>query len=324
VRHLRILISVSSHGWGHAARQRELVRLLSSTVPDLEIHVASGAPQWFWHGSPVTRLHPPSFSPLPVDSGGDVDLKLTESALLSFASDMQRNLEIERARIRLLSPDMLVSDVDPLPVLACSDLGIPAFVMGNFSWDWIHANLFPGRSAECSLISAAYSRATYLRLPMGPGYSPCLKTVDMPLLPGGPPGDAVRARILTGPRPYTLLAFREMPVGGIPDTRGEFTVASTESNLLNAKHFIPHQDMLRAGVSFSDLIAGANKVVCKAGYGILSQLLAEGRDAVVLAGRRFPEEPFLLEGWKRLREGRLPGEQVRNEFLTAFIHASGL
>lgn len=286
--------------------------------------MASGAPPWFWHGSPVTMLHPPAFSPLPVYSGGDVDLSLTENSLLSFTNNVQRNLEIERARIGLLSPDMLISDVDPLPVLACSDLGIPAFVLGNFTWDWIHANLFPGRSSECSLISEAYSQATYLHLPMGPGYSPCTNTVEMPLLPRGPPGDAGRARNLTGSRPYTLLAFRELPLGGIPDTIGEFTVASMESNLPGAELCISYQDMLNAGVSFSDLVAGADKVICKAGYGILSQLLAEGRDAVVLCGRRFPEEPFLLQGWKRLREGRIPGEQVRNDFLAALMHASGL
>ncbi|MFO7625678.1 MAG: hypothetical protein R6V62_00300 [Candidatus Fermentibacteraceae bacterium] len=286
--------------------------------------MASGAPPWFWHGSPVTRLHPPACSPLPVDSGGDIELGLTEKSLLAFTNDVQRNLEFERARIGLLSPDMLISDVDPMPVLACSDLGIPAFVLGNFTWDWIHANLFPGRSSECSMISAAYSRATYLRLPMGPEYSPCAKTVDMPLLPGGPPGDAGRVRILTGSRPYTLLAFREMPMGGIPDTIGEFTVASMEKNVLGAKLCIPYQDMLNAGVSFSDLVAGADKVVCKAGYGILSQLLAEGRDAVVLSGRRFPEEPFLLQGWNSLRKGHILRTEVRQAFLKAFIHASGL
>lgn len=272
----------------------------------------------------MTRLHPPSPSPLPVDSGGDVDLRLTEKSLLSFTNNMQRNLDLEKTRIDLLSPDILVSDVDPLPVLACSDLGIPVFVLGNFTWDWIHANLFPGRSSECSLISAAYSWATYLRLPMGPEYTPCANTVDMPLLPGGPPGDARRARILAGERPYTLLAFREVPMGGIPDTNGEFTVASMESNLLGAELCISHRDMLKAGVSFSDLVAGADKVVCKAGYGILSQVIAEGRDAVVLAGRRFPEEPFLLEGWINLRNGHVPGTQVRQDFLEAFIHASGL
>lgn len=286
--------------------------------------MASGAPQWFWQGSPVTRLHPPACSPLPVDSGGDTDLTLTKKSLLSFAKNIQRNLELERARINILSPDMLISDVDPLPVLACSDLGIPAFVMGNFTWDWIHANLFPGSSSECSLITAAYSRATYLRLPMGPCYSPCAKAFEMPLLPGGPPGDAHRARTVTGERPYTLLAFREIPMGGIPDSIGEFTVASMEKNVLGAELCIPYQDMLNAGVSFSDLVAGADKVVCKAGYGILSQLLAEGRDAIVLTGRRFPEEPFLLQGWNGLRKGQVSGTSVRQDFIEAVIQALGL
>jgi len=321
---LRVLISVSNHGWGHAARQRELVRLLSSSVQGLEIHVASGAPPWFWHGSPLAGLHPPTSSPLPVDAGGDVDLGLTETALLSFTNGMRNSLELERVRIHLLSPDLLLSDVDPLPVLACSDLGIPAFVLGNFTWDWIHANLFPGRSSECSRISEAYSRATYLRLPMGPGYSPCVSTTEMPLLPGGPPGDARRARIITGDRPYTLLAFREVPMGGIPCTKGEFTVASMETNLLGAELCVPYRDMLSAGVSFSDLVAGADRVICKAGYGILSQLLAEGRDAVVLSGRRFPEEPFLIEGWNSLRGDHVDGMEVRQVFIESFIRACGL
>jgi hypothetical protein len=113
-------------------------------------------------------------------------------------------------------------------------------------------------------------------------------------------------------------------MGGIPDTEGDFTVASMEKNLLGAELCIPHQDMLNAGVSFSDLVAGAKKVVCKAGYGILSQLLAEGRDAVVLSGRRFPEEPFLLQGWKRFRIGHVSGTRTRQAFLEASIRALGL
>lgn len=290
-------------------------------VPDLEIHVASGAPSWFWHGSPLSGLHPPAFSPLPVDSGGDVDPGLTEESLVSFANSMGRYLELERARIRRISPDIVVSDVDPLPVQASSEMGIPAFVLGNFTWDWIHSSLFPGRSFECSLILAAYSGATYLRLPLGPEHSPCMNTVSMPLLPGGPPGDAGRARTLAGDRPYTLLAFRESPPGGVPDTGGEFTVATMDDNILGAELCIPHQSMVEAGVSFADLVAGAEKVVCKAGYGILSQLLAEGKNALVLAGRRFPEEPFLLAGWESLRGNGLPGTELRRAFVKAFIRA---
>jgi hypothetical protein len=113
-------------------------------------------------------------------------------------------------------------------------------------------------------------------------------------------------------------------MGGIPDTRGEFTVASMESNPLGAELCIDPRDMLNAGVSFSDLVAGAEKVVCKAGYGILSQLLAEGRDAVVLSGRQFPEEPFLLKGWDMLRKGHVCGAALRQGFMEAFIRSLGL
>lgn len=286
--------------------------------------MASGAPSWFWHGSPLTGLHPPACSPLPVDSCGDVDLDLTERSLVSFSNGLRRSLERELARIGLLRPDIVVSDVDPVPVKACAELGIPAFVLGNFTWDWIHASLFPGRTAECSMISAAYSGATYLRLPMGPDYSPCRNTIEMPLLPGGPPGDAGRARAITGDRPYTLLAFREVPKGGVPGTGGEFTVAAMDENMLGAELCIPFEAMLGLGVSFADLVAGAGKVICKAGYGMLSQLLAEGREGVVLSGRRFPEEPFLLRGWDDLRGKNLSKTDVRREFLTAFIRALGI
>ena len=321
---MRILISVSPHGWGHAARQRELVRLLWEKHPGLDIHVASGAPKWFWLNSPVKRVHPPLPSPIPIDRDGDVDMESTKKAILEYTGKMEHLLETGKAFVAGLSPDLVFSDVDPLPVSASAELGIPVFLLGNFTWDWIYVSLFPHLARECGLLTSAYRGAVYLRLPMGPGYSPCSRTVEMPLLPGGPPGNASRAKLLTGPGPYTLLAFREPPPGGIPGAVSGFTVASMPENLLGADLCVTPEDLERKGATFSDLMAGARRVVCKAGYGILSQLLAEGREAVILTGRRFPEEPHLMEGWKRLRGGPETGNQLRQNFLKAFIQAVGL
>ncbi len=223
-----------------------------------------------------------------------------------------------------ISPDIVISDVDPLPVLVCSELHIPAFIVGNFTWDWIHTSLFPQRKTECDLLADAYSGGTYLRLPMGPAYSPCAETAALPLLPGGPPGDPARARRLIGDREYTLLAFREMPHGGLPETFDSFTVSSMEENLLGADLCITPGEMEAASLTYSDLVAGASEVYCRAGYGILSQIIAENRDAVVLTGRTFPEEPYLMAGWKSFRQRPETGAQIRKSFLETFMPLAGL
>lgn len=321
---LRLLIYASNHGWGHAARQRELVRLLHRRSPGMEFHVASGAPRWFWQESRATKLHRPAPTPLPVDVNGDVDQELTRQSLLSFHRNADRALERERRFVRRISPDLLVADADPLAVMAGTSLGIPSYILSNFTWDWIHRSLFPDLEKEWRFLESAYSGGTYLRLPLGPEHSPCGKSRKMPLLPAGPPGNPDKGLALSGGRSYALLAFREPPPGGIPEAPGMFTVAALPENTLGADLCITPADMRRAGASFADLITGASLVLCKAGYGILSQLLAEHRDAVVLGGRRFPEEPYLMSGWNTLKGLTQSWNNIRHNFLESFISAAGL
>lgn len=259
-----------------------------------------------------------------MDVGGDVDEGLTRAMLTAYGEEMEISMEREKSFLEDLSPDMILSDVDPLPVWAGSHLGIRAFVVGNFTWDWIYRRLFPHIPLFSSRIARAYSGGTYLRLPLGPPHSPCRETREMPLLPGGPPGHPSRARVLTGNRPYTLLAFREKPPGGFPHTGHAFTVASSPVDIPGVDLRITPDQMEKAGVSFSDLLSGAERVVCKAGYGILSLLISENLEATVITGRKFPEEPWLVSGFHRLKGRVNTGENLRREFVTEFKRAAGL
>jgi hypothetical protein len=261
---------------------------------------------------------------MPVDVNGDVDLTLTRQVLRDFHRESPRALESETGFVRRISPDLLVADADPLAVMAGASLGIPSFILSNFTWDWIHRSLFPELDSEWRFLESAYSGGKYLRLPLGPEHSPCGESLEMPLLPAGPPGNPDRGLALSGGRRYALLAFREPPSGGMPYTRGMFTVAALPENTLGADLCITPAQIRRAGASFADLIAGASLVFCKPGYGILSQLLADRLDAVILGGRRFPEEPYLMKGWNTLKGMNRSWNNIRHCFLESFIGATGL
>lgn len=293
---MKILWHISSHGWGHAARQRELVRVYRQKYPDNRIIVASNVPRWFWKNSQIDEIHRGSPSPVAIEINGDIDTCSTRANLEAFLDSSSVQLNEEIAFQDGIEPDIVITDIDPLPVAAASERSIPAFGIGNFTWDWIMAELFPDIREDIERISEMYSRGTYLRLPMGPRTSPFHNVVNVPLLNSGTEGDSGMARRVLPAGRICLMALRELPSGRIPGVPAEFVPVSSSPEPLAKDICNITPDKLSAlGLTFSDLMAASDVVISKAGYGIVSQILAMGKRCVLLKGRSFPEEPYLLK-----------------------------
>ncbi len=291
----RILWHVSSHGWGHAARQRELIRVYRLKCPDSHITVASDVPRWFWDGSEIDSFIPGSPSPIAVEKDGDIDLKTTQLHFQDFILKSYDYLKTEVAKQHDLNPDLVITDIDPLPVKAAEINSIPALGISNFTWDWIMKEMFPDLREEAKLIADMYHHATYLKLPPGPDHSPFHSAIDVPLLRGGPRGNPEKVNKLLPPGRICLVALRELPPGvelSIPE--GFTAVSSLPKPVHHLCHNITHSELSGAGATFADLVAACDVVVTKPGYGIVSQILTMGKRAVLFTGRKFPEEECLL------------------------------
>ena len=292
---MKILWNISSHGWGHAARQRELIRVFKLKYPNTFVMVASDVPEWFWKRSDVDSVLKGSPSPIVVEKRGDIDLKATRAHLLNFILNSDRFLKAEVERQQLLKADLVISDIDPLPVLAAEVNDIPALGISNFTWDWIMSELLPDLKNEIKLITKMYKHGTYLKLPMGPDHTPFNKTIDVPILRGGPPGKAERVRNLLPGGKVCLIALREIPPAITLSVPENFTaLSSLPSKIHPVCHNITPKELTAAGATFADLIAASDVIVSKPGYGIISQIITMGKKAVLFTGRKFPEEKYLL------------------------------
>ena len=274
-----------------------MIRALKSALPDTRIILFSSVPRWFWQGVPVDGLFPGRPSPVAVEENGVPSGELTGKNLTSFLGNEQKLLKEEVELQKKLGADLIVTDIDPLPVRAAEENRLPALAIGNFTWDWILQRMCPGLTEETSRISRMYSWGTYLKLPMGPDHSPFQRKEGIPLLRGGPEGDPDRVRDLlpkTGIK--CLVAFRHLPSGFPevpPDGIEPFT--SLPGPVPQGWPNIHHVILAERGASFADLLAAADMVIAKPGYGIVSQILAMGKPAVLLQRGAFPEERYLIE-----------------------------
>ncbi|MCD6588594.1 MAG: hypothetical protein J7K88_08590 [Candidatus Fermentibacteraceae bacterium] len=292
---MKILWHVSAHGWGHAARQRELIRVYRQNHPGTDIIVASNVPPWFWNASEINTLIPGSPSPVVVEKDGNIHTEATLVHYRNFLKNSAGYLKAEVKKQQQLKPDLIITDIDPLPVKAAETNDTPALGIANFTWDWIMREMFPDLADEAALVSEMYRHGTYLKLPMGPEHSPFRSTVDTPLLRGGPPGHPEKAAPLLPQGSCCLIAIREIPPGiflTLPE--GVSAVSSLPEPVHQNCFNITPSALAAAGATFADLVAACDVVISKPGYGIISQILAMGKKAVLLTGRQFPEERYLL------------------------------
>ncbi len=292
---MKILWYVSSHGWGHAARQRELIRIYKQKHPDTIITVASDVPKWFWDNTEINSIIPGVVSPIVKEKDDDIDLEATRTHFQNFIGQSSALLKQEVTRQNTLKPDLIITDIDPLPVKAANLNHIPALGISNFTWDWILKEMFPDMLMEVSTITEMYSSGTFLKLPLSPNYSPFKTTIEAPLLRGGKIGNPSKVKKLLPAGKICLLALRQKIEGMKLRLPEGYTAVSClpEPAHLNCFNITP-SELSQNGATFSDLFAASNILLTKPGYGIVSQIITTGKKAILLTGRNFPEEKFLL------------------------------
>lgn len=298
-----IVFYISGHGFGHASRQIELMREVCVQRPDVRVIVRTAVPRWLF--APVATAGV-EIQTLETDSGVvqvdslNLDEEQTARDAARFFTDFDRRVAVEAALIRGLGADLVVGDIPPLACAAAERAGVPCIVIGNFTWDWIYA-AYPAfdRSAPevIPAIRQAYAATTRaLRLPLHGGFEPMAAvTRDIPFIARRSTRDAgeTRAQLgLTSQRPIVLTSFggygANLPIDAL---RGDGRLT-----ILEVAREPP------AGLLYQDLVAAADVVVSKPGYGIVSECAANGTALLYTSRGRFVEyDVFVAEMPRILR-----------------------
>ncbi len=323
---------VSGHGWGHATRTAEVLRVVRERAAGLPIVVTTEAPAFLFEAVVAPPL---SVRSTRIDVGlvqGDalvIDEVASLAAWRAFVADWDERVDAEARWLRREGAKVVLGDIPPLAFAAASAAGVPSIGLGNFSWDWIYAHLArhrPGFEAAAEWARAAYRTAgLLLRLPFAGKLDAFPQIEDVPLVARRPRlGRAeARGRLGLDERPALLVSFGGL---GLPGLRLEAFAALSDRQVLFTGRSQPAGNGLPAhlrvlgdgelegaGLGYPDLVGAADVVVTKPGYGIVSDCVGAHTRLVYTERGDFPEYPVMVSQLARY----LPSVHVSNADLRA-------
>ena len=301
-----IVFYISGHGFGHASRSIELLTELAARRPGARLIARTAVPLWLFRAAAPAQVE---VRPIETDTGVvqidslNVDEPETARRAARFYETFDRRVDEEAAFLAAERATVVLGDIPPLAFAAAKRAGVPSVAIGNFTWDWIYGGydafgaMGNDGAGVIDVVRDAYATATRaLRLPLHGGFEAMAAvTSDIPFIARRSRRDAAetRARLgIAGDRPFVLACFSaadlDLPYQLIADTE-HLTVLAPEREP-------------PAALSYPDLVAAADVVVSKPGYGIVSECVANGTPLLYTSRGRFVEyDVFVAEMPRVLR-----------------------
>lgn len=302
-----VVFYISGHGFGHASRQIEIINALHARAPRIPIVVRTSAPRWLFELSCAAPIH---LDALECDTGAvQADsLHLDEAATIRHAAEFHGDLHAKAAAeaeyLRKRRAALVIADVPPLACLAAAAAGVPVYVVANFTWDWIYEGYADELQPYPWLVPAlrdAYAAADRAwRLPMWGGFDGMAHVEDVPFVARRARharDETRRAFDLPLDMPVVLVSFGGYGLGQIqigPDLRNYTIGAVGGTRGTSTGRFIGERTLYGSGFRYEDLVAAADVVVTKPGYGILSECIANGAAVLYTSRGRFREYDVLV------------------------------
>ncbi len=308
-----LVACVASHGWGHLSQTVPMVAALRARYPALRTTVRTGLPVPLVRGRfEAAGLPAPQVVADDAEFGFamrdaltiDDDASLARYRALHAGRDAR--LAAERDALRALRPDAVLANVGWLPIAAAASLGVPAFGASSLNWADVLEARHPARADVAAVVAwmrDAYRRADAL-FSLEPGMPFDAYPNRVRVAPIARRGierrDALRAALGAAPDARVML----VAFGGIPmsiDTRGWrlprgwHAVASFDG--VHETATVHGFDAL--GWPYVDVLASADLLVAKPGYGTFAEAGFASRDTLVVPRDDWPESPYLVEWLER-------------------------
>ncbi len=273
---------ISSHGFGHLTRSFEIIK----EFKNIKTHIVCGHSVETAEKFGLKELNAASYREIKTDAGVwqkdafEMDLKKTFDENLSLLESEAESIQREADYISKLNVSAVFSDISPFPFAAAKKLNIKCFAVGNFTWDWIYEG-FEGYEPRFREIAKRYRELYALAdkafvLPFSGPFNAFDRKIRIGLVCRKPlfsePYE-VRKRLGVKPREKTVVpAFGGFGVETFFDKipEGFFLILpGFEDRVVSERSRAVSMDR----ISFPDILLGADVILTKPGYGILSELV---------------------------------------------------
>jgi hypothetical protein len=321
---------VSGHGFGHASRDVEIINAIRTQQPDCRIVLRTEVAPWLLHGSAQSAIE---VHHVAVDTGVaqldslTIDHRRTAADANEFYATFDARVDSEARAVRALGATLVVGDIPPLAFAAARRAGVRSIALGNFTWDWIYAGV-PGFEALAPgvlpQLRDAYATASLaLRLPFHGGFQPMIGvTRDLPLVARASARARQDVRRTLGLPSDARIVLPSFGGIGLP-LRYESIASGCGCTLLvtderarpadgpSPLRVVREQERSALGLQYEDLVAAADVVVSKPGYGIVSECIANHTALLFTSRAHFAEqEVFVREMPRVLRCAYLEPERL--------------
>jgi len=308
-----IYVCISSHGFGHAARQAAMLRELHALRPDWTLVISTMVDRRFLEL--VFRDVPVVMRPVQWDVGmlqADAlgsDPAATLQALQDLEDDLPRRLDQEVAWIsRQDRPVLLIGDIPPVAAVLAERLQAPLVWMGNFGWDDIYRPLGSAFEFWASRARECYRHGSLLlRCPFSLAMNWNLQEISLDLVAAGPrtiPAhleDALQGDLSVN----VLVGFGGLGLGidpvlfsRWPDHR--FLLSSPENiDLRERLALISNVTLLPDDVRPLDVMPYCSRHLGKPGFSSFCEAMAADLGLHVVERQGFAEAEALMQGLRQ-------------------------
>lgn len=294
---------ISAHGFGHWAQMAPVLDALHRSDPDVRVVLRTCLPQ--------TILKDRSAFPFELIAGQiDVgviqcdaineDIPATLKAVELFHHNWDDRVGQEARFLQEAGADLVLSDIAPLAFAAAAIAGVPSIGLASIDWHAIYAPLFPQGHASLEQIATAYQACTLLlalplNMPM-PSF-PRQRKIGLIARKSSLPREQLRQRFGFDDADRVVLVifggisvppFRIEALAGMAEWR--FVMPSMPAGCMPA-----NVQAMPEGTDMVDFIKAADVILCKPGYGVISEAWRAETPLVYVARPAFPEYPFLRD-----------------------------
>ena len=304
-----LFVDVSSHGFGHLAQVAPILNALHESLPALRLTLRSGLPEEKLRARlnfEFTHIAARSDFGFVMRDAVDIDAPATAAAYREFHADWAQRVAAEAAFLTELDPDLVLTDVAYLPLAGAASAAIPSLSMCSLNWADLFWHVF-GKEAWAAPIHAqiltAYRTAKcFLRL------TPAMPMIDLPSRQAISPVAALgadcraelRAQLALSPSERLILvAFggfdKDLSAASWPVTTGLHWLVPAAWAQQRPDMTAIETTLEALAVSFVDLVASADAVLTKPGYGTFAEAACNGTPVLYLRRPDWPEQDCLID-----------------------------
>lgn len=302
---LHLVVSISGHGFGHVAQTAPILNRLYESMPQLRLTVRSTVPLAHLR----SRIYVP-FKHLPgegdigmaMSSALDVCVEESRAAYRAFHAGWEARVAGEAHLLRELGADMVFSNVGYLPLAGARYAGIPNAALCSLNWFDIY-RYYCGDDAIAAQIHACYANAdAFLRATpgMAMGYLPNLVPVAPIAAVGHHRRDELNHHLKLSREETLVLVSLGGIAGRLPIER--WPRIDGVRWLVQQSWQVEHPDAIAfesVPMSFGDLLASCDVLLCKPGYGSFAEAACSGTPVLYVSRADWPESPALIEWLQR-------------------------